>query len=43
MKKYLLKKTLFKGKVGIFEIKDNKINHILHFYEIRDKNFRKIF
>ena len=41
--KIFMKKTLFKGKVGIFEIKDNKINHILHFYEIRDKNFRKIF
>jgi len=38
-----MKKTLFKGKVGIFEIKDNKINHILNFYKVENKKFRKIF
>ena len=37
------KKTLFKGKVGIFEIKDNKINHILNFYKVEDKEFKKVF
>ena len=37
------KKTLFKGKVGIFEIKDNKINHILNFYKVEDKKFKKVF
>ena len=37
------KKTLFKGKVGIFEIKDNKINHILNFYKVEDEEFKKIF
>jgi len=37
------KKTLFKGKVGIFDIKDNKINHILNFYKIENKKFKKIF
>ena len=37
------KKTLFKGKVGIFEIKNNKINHILNFYKVEDKAFKKIF
>ena len=37
------KKTLFKGKVGIFEIQDNKINHILNFYKVEDKKFKKIF
>ena len=37
------KKTLFKGKVGIFEIKNNKINHILNFYKIEDGGFKKIF
>ena len=37
------KKNLFKGKVGIFEIKDNKINHILNFYKIENKEFKKIF
>jgi len=37
------KKNLFKGKVGIFEIKNNKINHILNFYKIEDRKFKKIF
>jgi hypothetical protein len=37
------KKTLFKGKVGIFEIKNNKINHILNFYKVEDGKFKKIF
>ena len=41
--KMFTKKTLFKGKVGIFEIKNNKINHILNFYKIEDNNFKKIF
>ena len=43
MKKYFLKKNKFKGKVGIFEIKDKKINHILNFYKIENKNIKKIF
>ena len=37
------KKTVFKGKVGIFKIKDNKINHILNFYKVEDKEFKKVF
>ena len=37
------KKTLFKGKVGIFEIKNNKISHILNFYKVEDKKFKKVF
>ena len=37
------KKNLFKGKVGIFEIKNNKINHILNFYKVEDDKFKKIF
>jgi len=41
--KIFTKKTLFKGKVGIFEIKDNKINHILNFYKTENKTFKKIF
>jgi hypothetical protein len=41
--KIFTKKTLFKGKVGIFEIKNNKINHILNFYKIDNKKFKKIF
>ena len=42
-KEIFTKKTLFKGKVGIFEIKDNKINHILNFYKIENEEFKKIF
>jgi hypothetical protein len=41
--KIFSKKTLFKGKVGIFEIKNNKINHILNFYKVENKEFKKIF
>ena len=41
--KIFKKKNLFKGKVGIFEIKNNKINHILNFYKIEDGEFKKIF
>ena len=41
--KIFSKKTLFKGKVGIFEIKDNKINHILNFYKVENNEFKKIF
>ena len=41
--KVFTKKNLFKGKVGIFEIKNNKINHILNFYKVEDNSFKKIF
>ena len=41
--KIFIKKNLFKGKVGIFEIKNNKINHILNFYKVEDDKFIKIF
>ena len=41
--KIFSKKTLFKGKVGIFEIKNNKINHILNFYKAEDGEFKKVF
>ncbi|MDA9853321.1 ABC transporter substrate-binding protein [Candidatus Pelagibacter sp.] len=41
--KMFAKKTLFKGKVGIFEIKNNKINHILNFYKAEDGEFKKVF
>ena len=33
----------FKGKIGVFEIKDNKINHQLNFYEINDGKLKEIF
>ena len=42
-KEIFTKKNLFKGKVGIFEIKDNKINHILNFYKVENNEFKKIF
>jgi len=41
--KIFTKETLFKGKVGIFKIKNNKINHILNFYKVEDEEFKKIF
>ena len=36
-------KNSFKGKIGIFEIKNNKINHKLNFYKIEDGLFKEIF
>ena len=41
--KIFTKKNLFKGKVGIFEVKNNKINHILNFYKVENGEFKKIF
>ena len=41
--KIFSKKNKFKGKVGIFEIKDKKINHVLNFYKIENSNIKKIF
>ena len=41
--KIFIKKNMFKGKIGIFEIKNNKINHILNFYKVEDNEFKKIF
>ena len=37
------RKNFFKGKVGIFEIKNNKINHILNFYKVENEEFKKVF
>ena len=33
----------FKGKIGIFKIKNNKINHQLNFYEIKNGKLKEIF
>ena len=41
--KIFSKKNKFKGKVGIFEIKDKKINHILNFYKVVNNSIKKIF
>ena len=38
-----MKKNLFKGKVGVFEIMNNRINHILNFYKVENNKFKKIF
>ena len=37
------KENKFKGKTGIFEIKNNEITHQLNIYVAEDKKFRKIF
>ena len=36
-------KNSFKGKIGIFEIKDNKINHQLNFYKVNNGKLKEIF
>ena len=36
-------KNIFKGKTGIFEIKDKKISHVLNFYKVENRKFIKIF
>jgi len=41
--KMFLKKSMFKGKIGIFEIKNKKVNHVLNFYKVEDGKFKKIF
>jgi len=41
--KIFSKKNKFKGKVGIFEIKNKKINHVLNFYRIENNNIKKVF
>ena len=41
--KLFKKKNSFKGKIGIFDIKNNKINHRLNFYKIEDKKITEIF
>jgi len=43
LNKLFKKKNSFKGKIGIFDIKDNKINHRLNFYKIEDKKIIEIF
>ncbi len=36
-------KNSFKGKIGIFDIENYKINHKLNFYKVENKDFKKIF
>ncbi len=37
------KKNSFKGKIGIFDIENNKINHRLNFYKVENKKLKEIF
>ena len=41
--KIFYKKNKFKGKIGIFEINENKITHTLIFYSVENKKFKEIF
>ena len=43
LNKLFKKKNSFKGKIGVFDIKNNKINHRLNFYKIEDKKIIEIF
>ncbi len=43
LNKIFKRKNSFKGKIGIFDIKDNKINHRLNFYKIEEQKLIKIF
>ena len=43
LSKLFKKKNSFKGKIGIFDIKNNKINHRLNFYKIENKKLIEIF
>ena len=36
-------KNTFKGKIGIFEIEDKRIKHVLNFYKVENSKFKKIF
>ena len=43
LNKIFKKKNSFKGKIGIFDIEENKINHRLNFYKIDKGKIKKIF
>ena len=43
LNKMFKKKNSFRGKIGIFDIRNNKINHRLNFYKIEDQKLIKIF
>ena len=43
LSKLFKKKSSFKGKIGIFDIQNNKINHRLNFYKIDNGKIKKIF
>ena len=41
--KLFQKKNAFKGKIGIFDIENNRINHRLNFYQVNNKKLKEIF
>ncbi len=43
LNKIFKSKNSFKGKIGIFDINDNKINHRLNFYKIENQKIIEIF
>ena len=43
LNKVFKKKNSFKGKIGVFDIKNNKINHRLNFYKVEKKKIIEIF
>ena len=43
LNKIFKRKNSFKGKIGIFDIKNNKINHRLNFYKIENQKLIEIF
>ena len=36
-------KNTFKGKIGLFEIEEKRIKHVLNFYKVENNKFKKIF
>ena len=43
LEKLFKKENSFKGKIGIFDINNNKINHRLNFYKIENQKLIEIF
>ncbi len=43
LNKIFNQKNIFKGKTGIFKIKDKKISHVLNFYKVENGEFIEIF
>ena len=43
LNKIFKNKNSFKGKIGIFDIQNNKINNRLNFYKIDEGEFKEIF
>ena len=43
LNKLFKKKNSFKGKIGIFDIRNNKINHRLNFYKVEERKLIEIF